>query len=393
MTSIPTYDGTKFAKRNVVLVSAAYRVGPYGFLAHPELSRESGHGSGNYGLLDMVAALQWVRDNIGQFGGDPDNVTVFGESAGGIAVSMLTIVPQAKGLFARAISESGGSFTSPRSDDEASLDEPTLAAAEKAGETFLQKLGVDGIAAARKIDTGAIRAVLPPGLGGGFWPNADGYVLPGDQYKLYQAGRFNDTPVLIGTNSDEGALFNRGTTTAEAFEKQIRGDYGKFADGILAAYPHATDAEATQSAKDVTRDTLFAWNTWTWAKLHDEYGKNKSYVYYFDRRTPQSPQGASHATEIAYVFGNLGGQGGGPAQTAEPSAADLALSDLMMRYWVDFATDGNPNGEGLPEWPAFTNAAQNVMYLGDSSGARPIPNREKLAAWNGYFEMRRNATP
>src|SRR5499427_5008991 len=238
-TSTPLYDGANIAKKGVVLVSVAYRVGPFGFLAHPELSRESGKGSGNYGLQDMIAGLAWVKDNIAAFGGDPRNVTIFGESAGGIAVSMLGVAPAAKGLFAKAISESGGNFAPPRHANEGGQQVPTLAVAEKSGANLFEKLGVKSLADARKLSADQVQKALPPGLGGGFWPNFDGDVLPTDQYMLYSAGKFNDTPVLIGTNSDEGALFSPGGATPAAYEKMIRDGYGEGADKILAANPHA----------------------------------------------------------------------------------------------------------------------------------------------------------
>ncbi len=179
-TSSPVYEGARLAGKGVIVVSVAYRVGPYGFLAHPELTRESGKGSGNYGLLDMLAGLKWVQDNIAAFGGDRANVTVFGESAGGIAVSMLGVSPYAKGLFAKAISESGGSFAPPRSAAGAG-GVPTLAAAEAHGQKFFEQLGAASLAAARALTTEQIGKALTTGLGGGFWPVADGDVSPGDQ--------------------------------------------------------------------------------------------------------------------------------------------------------------------------------------------------------------------
>jgi para-nitrobenzyl esterase len=383
MTSIPTYDGTKLAQKGVVLVSTAYRVGPFGFLAHPDLSRESGKGSGTYGLQDMIAALRWVKKNIARFGGDPSRVTIFGESAGGIAVSMLAASPPAKGLFHRAISESGGSFAPPRFANEAGQNVPTLKLAESSGESFLEKLGARDIRAARKLSAEQIQKGLAAGGMGLFWQVADGYVLPGDQYELYQMGRFNDTPVLIGTNSDEGAMFSRPGATAAAFEKQIHDSYGPHADAILKAYPHATDAEAAQSSKDIFRETAFAWPTWIWARPQSQKGKNKAFVYYFDHRTPASPNGANHGAEISYVFRNFGGPGGAPRPE------DIELSDLISSYWVNFAKSGNPNNAGLPAWHAFSEDAQNAMFFNSAPSARPLPNVEKLRAFDAYYGWRR----
>ena len=184
MTSIPVYDGGRLAEKGVVLVSLAYRVGPFGFLAHPELSKESGKGSGTYGLLDQVAALQWVKENIAQFGGDPSRVTLFGESAGGISVSMLTVVPAAKGLFQRAISQSGGSMAPPKHGDETGQNVPSLNLAEAAGIEFLSRVGAGNIRAARELSAEQIQK-RATGMSQ-FWPVADGEVLPGDQYSYFR---------------------------------------------------------------------------------------------------------------------------------------------------------------------------------------------------------------
>ncbi len=381
MTAVPTYDGTRLAQKGVVLVSIAYRLGPLGFLAHPQLSAESGTGSGTYGLQDQIAALRWVRDNIARFGGDPGRVTIFGESAGGISVSMLAASPAAKGLFHRAISESGGSFAPAKSANEPGLEVPTLKLAEETGRKFLERLGVKDINAARQLPAEQIqKAAGPMGL---FWPAADGHVLPADQYESYRAGKFNDTPILVGTNSDEGAMFVRPGVTASAFEQQVRSGYGPAADAILGAYPHSTDAEALTAARDVFRESTFAWPTWAWASLQAQKGTGKAYVYYFDHRVRQFPDGAVHGAEIRYVFRNLGGLGGPPTE------ADTAMSDLMSAYWVNFATTGDPNGPGLPTWPAFTTARQAAMIFDKSPGARPLPNQDQVKAFDAYFAWRR----
>jgi para-nitrobenzyl esterase len=218
---------------------------------------------------------------------------------------------------------------------------------------------------------------------GQFWPVADGETLLGDQYELFEAGRFNDTPVLIGSNSDEGAMFVGPGVTPAALEKRVRSEFGPAAEGVLKAYPHATDDEAFKSAKDIFRETAFAWPTWVWAKLQATKGKSKAYVYYFDHRTEASPAGASHSAEITYVFRNLGGWGGGSAPE------DVALSDLMSSYWVNFAKSGDPNGPGLPAWPAFTEKEMQTMIFDKAPGARPLPNLEKLKAFDGYYAWRR----
>lgn len=390
-TSLAVYDGARLAEKGVVLVSFAYRVGAFGFLAHPELSRESGQGSGNYGLLDMIAGLTWVKDNIAALGGDPQNVTIFGVSAGGIAVSMLAASPAAKGLFARTISQSGGSFAPSNTSDEGEQNVPTLALAESRGQAFLAKLGARDIAAARALPAEAIQTAQGGGWGA-FWPVDDGVVLPGDQYVLYSQGRFNDTPVLIGSNSDEGAYFVSDGVTSADFEQQMRALYGEHAGRILAVNPHATDAEALQAARNVFRDSGFGWPTWTWARLQSRKGRGAAYVYYFDHRTPQSPNGAWHSDEIAYVFRNLGAPGfrylyapGRPP----PRPEDAAMSELVSNYWVNFARTGNPNGPGLPHWPTFTERNQLVMFLDAAPSARPVPNLPQLEALDAYYAWRR----
>ncbi|MGC1459148.1 MAG: carboxylesterase family protein [Steroidobacteraceae bacterium] len=391
MTSIPAYDGTHLAQQGVVLVSVAYRLGVFGFLAHPGLSHETGGASGNYGLLDQIAGLKWVKANIAAFGGDPSRVTIFGESAGGLSVSMLAASPRARGLFHGVISESGGSFGPPRYSNEGGETVPPLKVAEASGKAFLDKLGAHDIKAARALPAEVIQKALGPGLQGGFWPVFDGRVLPGDQYKLYSAGHFNDTNVLIGTNSDEGSLFVTRTVTPAAFEEQVRQGYGARANVILAASPHTTAAEATRAARNLARDSTFAWHTWAWALLQSEKGKGKAYLYYFDHRTPRTPNGSGHGSEIGYVFRNLGGAGSGPAGIqGPPTAEDAAISDLLSGYWVNFAKTGNPNGPGLPQWPAFSPSAQQVLFADQHPSARPVPNMTELKALDDYYAWRRS---
>jgi len=407
-TSAPVYDGAHLAHRGVVLVSIAYRLGAFGFLADPDLSREPGGGSGNYGILDMVQGLKWVNANIGKFGGDPTNVTIFGESAGGIAVSMLAASPAAQGLFQRAISESGSNFSPVRSSPLGTSAEhgeeigglidrqggeiiPTLASAERYGARFLEKLGARSIGAARGLPAAVIQkaAELEPSYA--FLPVVDGRLLPGDEHTLYTQRRFNDTPILVGTNSDEGILFAQPGITPATFEEDVRSAYAKYADAIVALYPHATDAQAEQAARDLLRDTVFAWGTWSWAESQMRYGRNKAYLYYFDRRSPQAALGPSHAAEIGYVFGNLNSckHCGSLSLSGSAGPAEMALSEVIQGYWVNFAKNGDPNGPGLPVWPEFSSTTQEAMFLDTRPGAHAVPNLRQIKVLDAYFAWRR----
>ncbi len=389
-TSTPMYDGMGFAKKGVVLVSVAYRVGPFGFLAHPELSRESGRGSGNYGLEDMIAGLRWVKKNIAQFGGDPANVTIFGHSAGGMAVNMLAASPVARGLFHRVICMSGGSFAPLQTSEQGGigLGIPALKLAESTGAAFLQKLGAADIRAARALSAEEIQKNVGGGMGGGglrFRPAADGYILPSDLYSIYQARRFNDTPILVGHTSDElGSFGGRGKSiTASQFENQIRSQYGPHADAILSVYPHSTDAEAAKSSREISRESMFSWSTWTWARMQSRQGKGKAFIYYYDYHAP-NVDGSGHGSDVPYAFQTLSG-GRGEA----PRPEDLKLSDWISSYWVNFARSGDPNGPGLPHWPPFTENDQKAMVFDADPGARPVPNLDKLKAFDAYISWRR----
>ncbi|MFP5235130.1 MAG: carboxylesterase/lipase family protein [Acidobacteriota bacterium] len=377
-TAIRLYSGEKLAEHGVVVVSIAYRVGPMGFLALPALTAESSHHvSGNYGMLDQIAGLRWVQRNIAAFGGNPHRVTIFGESAGGISVSILAASPLAHGLFQGAISESGGSF-GPTT---------TLSDAEQQGEVFTKRLGVQSLAELRKLPANVIQDARPEGRE--FWPVLDGRVIVGDQYNLYEAGRYNDTPILIGTNSDEGALF--GTPPSrEIYLNRMKHRFGPFADKLLKLYP-ASPADWRQSSMNVMRDSGFAWGTWAWARLQSQTGKGAVYVYYFDRVPPRpadSPWknavGAAHSEEMAYVFQHLR-----QSPNLPWSAADRSLSDDMAAYWTNFAKYGDPNGHGLPEWPAFTHKQPAVMHFTDAPHVGGVANLDDLKAFDAYFAWRR----
>jgi para-nitrobenzyl esterase len=380
-----TYYGEKLTRKGVIYISIAYRLGQLGFLAHPELSAESSNKvSGNYGLLDQIAALKWIQRNIAAFGGDPAKVTIFGESAGAISVSILCASPLAKGLFRGAISESGGNF-GPVENNFRQDGIVSLKCAENTGVEFMKQMGAGSIEELRKMTPADFYAKREAGRGG-FWPNADGYLIPDDQYKLYEAGKFNDVNVIIGTNSDEGGMFTRPSDSG-AYKQRIRQRFGDFAERILKAYPGDTQEQTYTSSADLFRETAFAWPTWTWARLQSRKGSSKVYMYYFDQKQPEDPRfpmklrGAPHAAEIKYVLENI--------KADRYGEDDLKLSDMMGTYWTNFAKYGDPNGKDLPAWPNFTEENSTVMYLKSVPEAGKVPNLDKLQLMEEYFKYRR----
>jgi len=386
-TSAPVHNGEHLARKGIVVVSVAYRVGQIGFLAHPELSAESPNGvSGNYGLLDQIAGLQWVKNNISAFGGDPGNVTIFGESAGGISVSMLCASPLAKGLFHKAISQSGGSFGPVRSTVYPGENMKTLAQAEQDGIEYLKKFNASSIEELRKVEA---EKLIPQGwtLPGG-WPIVDGYVIPGDQYELYEAGQYNDVPALIGYNSDEGLSFPAGRTPEE-FIASVNSRFGPFADTLLKAYP-VGESGIPRSARNLMRDAAFGWHTWSWARLQSRTGKSAVYLYYFDLHpeypddSPMADHGTPHGVDVAYVFMHIDPSNPGASES------DIEASEMMATYWTNFAKHGDPNGEGLPHWPAFSESNPVAMYLDRDPNPGPVPDEESLKKLDAYFEWRRS---
>ena len=218
------------------------------------------------------------------------------------------------------------------------------------------------------------------------WPIVDGYVVPDDQYKLYEAGRFNDTPILVGYNSDEGLSFTR-VKKAEEYVRGVRERYGPFADRLLVAYPTQGDT-VTKTARDLARDSAFGWQTWAWARLQSAHGKGKAFYYYFDQHKPRTPgapdadHGTPHGVDVPYVFETLEGT---------PAPDDKRISEVMAAYWTNFAKRGDPNGEGQPMWPAFDDKNPVVMHLGPDARTGPVPSAEALQVLDQYFAWRRTA--
>ncbi len=353
--STKTYDGENFAKKGVVLVTINYRLGIFGFFAHPELTAESGHNSsGDYGILDEIAALQWVQKNIAAFGGDQKRVTIFGESAGSWAVNVLVASPLTKGLFQRAIGESGGNFS-------------TM--------TKLADLEKSGARAGSILDLRAKSAADVLKMTGAFSVNVDGWLLPTDVMTIFEKGRQNDVPVLIGSNADEGTAFMPPKISVAGFEATAKQRFGANAEKFLKIYPAASDEEAWKESAALMRDSTFGLQMRTWARVQTKTGKSPAYLYYFSRVPPgplSEHYGAFHASEISYVFGT------GDLGRRNWQDADRKLSQTMSSYWVNFATTGNPNGKGLPAWPAYDEKKDLALGLGDEIAPIPVPHKAAL---------------
>ena len=361
------YDGTALAAKGVVLVGLNYRLGPLGFLAHPELSVESPHGSsGNYGLLDQIAALGWVQRNIAAFGGDPDRVTIFGESAGASSVSALMASPLAVGLFHRAIGQSGGSLG-------AMLH---LTAAEATGVAFAESLGADSLAGLRVLPAAEIigRYIIELGRdepGGdelgrrarAFRPTVDGWVLPAEIRTVFGAGRHNDVPLIVGFNSDEMTTLadvRQIPRSVEEYRAWVSSRFGALADEFYQLY-RAPVEDLPRTYLDAQRDLSFGVEMRRWARLA-RAGESSVYFYYFTHAPPirnRAFYGAHHGAEIVYAFSNLGRVG------SEFEAAELELAETMSGYWTSFAAGANPNGAGRPLWPAYDREAEAYLEIGD----------------------------
>ena len=378
--SMPLYWGDQLAHQGVIVVTIAYRLGPLGFLALPELTRESPHGSsGNYGLMDQIAALRWVQQNISAFGGDPNRVTIAGQSSGAISVSILMTSPQAKGFFQRAIGESGGLF------------EPLQLApsyllinAERDGEKYAATLGVHSLEELRRLP--ATSLLGGNNAGGVTHPVIEPYLLPMAPYAAFAAGRQNDVPLLIGSNAEEArSLTDVTRVKADTFDADVERSFGALPPAIVAAYPHTSDETARQARLDLERDLRFGWDMWAWARSQAATGQGAVYYYSFRQRPPfptdslYAGWGASHFAELWYVFEHL---------NQEPwhwSKADRKVAETMSRYWTNFARSGDPNGKGLPAWPAFKNANNRVLYFGDPITVGEVPNIDSLTVLDAVY--------
>jgi para-nitrobenzyl esterase len=359
--SEPRHNGDFLPLKGVVLVTINYRLGVFGFLATSDLAKEANGAAGNYGLLDMVSALQWVKANIKNFGGDPENVTIFGESAGSFAVSTLMASPAARGLFQKVIGESGAAFSD-------TLPTDTLEAREKLDGDWAASLGVTTLAQLRALPTDKVLDAAKSKKGG-FWPVVDGKLLTEQVADTYAAGKQAHVPLLAGWNRDEGSFFAMRPMTAEQFKGMIGGLYKERAAEFLTLYPADTDAQALRSAIDYGSDNFIAFSTWKWIEAHRKTGESPIYRYHLELAALPSKYHpgtyAFHSDDIEYVFGTLDTR---PGAVWRPE--DRKLSDQMMSYWSNFARSGDPNGPGLPVWPKY-DTNDSLIHLDSTITSGP----------------------
>lgn len=363
--AVPIYDGEEMAKKGLVFLTVNYRVGTLGFLAHPELTAESSNkASGNYGLLDQVEALKWVNKNIAAFGGDPNNVTIAGQSAGAFSVSYLVASPLTKGLIHQAIAESGGAIVSNNLSGNGGLNE-----AEQAGEKWAESIGAKSLAELRSKSTEEIISTRGPGA-----PITDGYVVPQSMYDIFSSGKQNDIPLILGWNEDEG--FGPPPQPAAKFKEQAKQMFGDKADEFFEKFPFTTDEEAKAIQNDLGALQTFGIQSYKWMLLQNKTGKAKVFMYRFDRDVPYAEgmqdYGAFHTGEVPYAYNSL-------KMSPRPwTDADYKLAETMSDYWVNFAKTGNPNGEGLKSWDACSPDNLKAIVFDKDVVPQDLPSADLL---------------
>ncbi len=371
------FDGEKFAKQDVILITATYRVGVFGFLAHPGLTSESPHrSSSNYALLDQLAALRWIRDNIANFGGDPSRVTVFGVSAGSASVSLLLTSPLGKGMFQQAILESPGAFR------------PLASLADAEG--YGLKLGTD-IRALRRMSVAELLEKTPlfvPKVRGLTTPRVlrpirDGWIIPQDERDAFAAGHYHAMPIIVGSNRDEGSSFVGAWPVKDlaAYSAFTRENFGAATEAALKQYPAATDAEVLPKVAEMFADTQFNYGVWALSRAMAKSGKG-TWRYLFLKRRAGQADGPHHGDEVAFAFGSLGA----PSRKGSNfDASDASLSEIMMKLWVRFARTADPNGAGV-DWPRYDAAQDNHLELGEPVRAASNWRRDKMEFLDRFFD-------
>lgn len=352
----PVYDGEALAKEGIVYVSINYRLGVFGYLAHPDLTKESSYkSSGNYAVLDQIEALKWVKENIAAFGGDPDKVTIAGQSAGSFSVQTLVASPLAKGLFRGAIAQSGASF------ERMSM---KLAWAEKAGLTLTEKAGVSSIDELRKMSAEKVFSIANEIPRGSLMPIIDGYVITENMKNTFKNKKHNDVALMAGWVTGDAALMGQPKTT-EQYQAWVANTYGEMKDEFLKIFPASTNEQATQSQIKLGNLNFAGYADHVWA-LHNS---SNSYLYQFSYVPTDKPgfpnYGAFHTSEVPFALHTL-------SKWNRPwKDSDYAVEKAMSSYWINFVKTGNPNGVGLPEWKNYDAASQSIMELGEKPVLKP----------------------
>ena len=361
------------AQKGIVTLTINYRLGLFGLLSHPELTAESPHrSSGNYGVMDQMAALKWVQQNIAAFGGDPGKVTIAGESAGSISVSAQMASPLSKNLISGAIGESGSLL--------GALPPVPIAQAEQTGVQFAKSVGANSLADLRNINADSLVKKASAFGPFRFAMTIDGYFFPKSPLAIFEAGEQAQVPLLVGWNSQEmhyTGIMGNEKLTKENYQKTVQRLYGERSAEVLQAYPVMSDADIEQAATDLAGDRFIGFSTWRWAELQAKTGSKPVYRYYYSHPRPPASadknkprdKGAVHSAEIEYAMGNLSTN-----KVFAWTEDDYKVSKMMQEYFANFVKNGNPNGNGLPKWPA-TNSAKPVPVMHINLSPRVIPDQ------------------